>query len=40
MGETLNYFDINIIGTHHQGAFNYSIILDVENEIKNCKYEL
>ena len=40
MGEYKNYYSIDLTGSHHQGAFNYSLTLDIENYLQNCIYEI
>ena len=40
MGENINYYHLEILGSHHSGVFNYSMTLGMENDPQDCVFNI
>jgi hypothetical protein len=40
MGASINYYQLEILGSHNGGVFNYSMTLGEENDPQNCIYNI
>jgi hypothetical protein len=40
MGKNINYYHLEIIGSHYSGVFNYSMTLGMESDPQNCNFNI
>ena len=40
MGASINYYHLEILGSHNTGVFNYSMTLGMENDPQDCVFNI